>query len=49
MLFEARVIENEGYRAQMQGKTMRDNPYDSQLPQHWLWRKGFIEAFKDSN
>lgn len=43
-------IKDEGYRAQAAGKTLQDNPY---LPidstNHWNWRAGFLEAFKDSH
>jgi hypothetical protein len=44
------TIINLGYKAQMEGKNMvRDNPYDQSTSEYWLWRQGFIEAFKDSN
>lgn len=26
-----------------------DNPYPATDPNHWEWRKGFIQAFNDSN
>lgn len=43
-------VTNEGYRAQCDGKDMvSNNPYPSNTNNHWLWRKGFIDAFQDSN
>jgi hypothetical protein len=43
-------VTNEGYRAQCDGKDMvRNNPYPPDCNNHWLWRKGFIDAFQDSN
>lgn len=47
---EQQAIKDAGYKAQAEGKDMvKDNPYQSSDPQHWLWRKGFIEAHQDSN
>lgn len=47
---EQQAIKDTGYRAQAQGKDMvKDNPYPSTDPEHWLWRKGFVEAHYDSN
>jgi hypothetical protein len=41
---------NEGYRAQAAGKNMvSDNPHPTGDPKHWTWRRGFLQAFKDSN
>lgn len=42
-------VKDEGYRAQADGKSMQDNYYPSSDPKHWLWRAGYLEAFKDSN
>ena len=43
-------VFNEGYRAQAHGLDMvKVNPYESEDNRHWAWRKGFIQAFKDSN
>ncbi len=41
--------ENQGYAAQSSGKSMSANPYLANTPEYWAWRKGFLEAFKDSN
>lgn len=43
------VVFNEGYRAQAAGGKLADNPYPPSESQHWDWRKGFLEAFMDSN
>lgn len=41
---------NEGYLAEAHGKDMvKDNPYLANDPKHWQWRKGYIQAFKDSH
>ena len=42
-------VLNAGYRAQYQGLSLSDNPYEPSLQAHWLWRDGFLEAVKDSN
>lgn len=43
-------ILNQGYLAQMAGKNMvRDNPYDQATNDYWIWRSGYVQAFKDSN
>ena len=37
-------------RAHAAGKDMtRGNEYPSTDPRHWLWRRGYLEAFKDAN
>jgi ribosomal protein L7/L12 len=44
-------IENEGYQARAAGKSfVRDNHYDSDTNElsHRAWRKGYLQAFKDS-
>lgn len=42
-------VFNEGYRAQAQGKDLvKDNPHQTSSL-HWVWRAGFLQAFKDSN
>ena len=42
------VLKNEGYKARAEGKDMvKDNPYPSSDDQHWKWRAGYLEAFKD--
>jgi hypothetical protein len=28
---------------------VKANPYPSSDPNHWTWRRGFLQAFKDSN
>ncbi len=43
-------IKDAGYRAHAAGKDMtRGNEYPSTDPRHWLWRRGYLEAFKDAN
>ena len=43
-------VINEGYAAQARGKNLvNDNPYNADDPRYWEWRKGYLEAFKDSN
>lgn len=44
-------IKDEGYQAYVNGKDMvKDNPYPSSAAfVYWTWRKGFIEAFQDTN
>lgn len=43
-------IKDEGYQAQAAGRSLvADNPYSGVDPRHWLWRSGFLEAFRDSN
>lgn len=42
-------IKDEGYRAHATGKDMNTNPYPGTDHRHWIWRKGYLEAFKDSN
>lgn len=47
---EQQAIKNAGYQAQAQKKDMvKDNPYPPADSEHWLWRKGFVEAHYDSN
>jgi hypothetical protein len=42
-------VFNEGYGAQVLGKSLtEDNPYSHTDPNHWTWRKGFLQAFVDS-
>lgn len=43
-------IKDAGYRAHAGGKDMcANNPYPESDCRHWLWRKGYLEAFKDAN
>jgi len=42
-------IKNEGYKAQAAGKSLSNNPYPVIDAKHWLWRAGWVEAFRDSN
>ena len=43
-------IKDEGYRSHAAGKDMvNGNPYPGTDSRHWLWRKGYLEAFKDAN
>lgn len=43
-------IKDAGYRTHASGKDMRAaNPYPENDCRHWLWRKGYLEAFKDAN
>ena len=47
---EAIGAQNLGYQAQAFGKDLvKNNPYHIDNYLHWEWRKGFLEAFKDSN
>lgn len=47
---EDQKIKDEGYTAFAQKKNMiNDNPYSSDDPKHWLWRKGYLEAFQEAN
>ncbi len=43
-------IKDKGYRAYVSGTDMnKGNPYGQNDPCYWLWRKGYLEAFKDAN
>lgn len=43
-------IKDEGYRAHANGHDMvKANPHPGTDPRHWIWRKGYLEAFKDAN
>lgn len=43
-------IKDEGYRAHVAGSDMvKGNPHPTTSSYHWLWRKGYLEAFKDAN
>lgn len=43
-------IKDEGYRSHAAGQDMgKSNPYLGTDHRHWIWRKGYLEAFKDAN
>lgn len=43
-------IKDAGYTAHAAGKDMcNNNPYPENDCRHWLWRNGYLEAFKDAN
>lgn len=47
---QQQAIKDIGYRAQAAGEDMiADNPYAGTTEEYWLWREGFLEAFRDSN
>lgn len=41
--------DNEGYRAQALGFKLHDNPYIVSTPAYTQWRRGYLDAFKDSH
>jgi len=47
---EQQSIKDDGYKAHAKSLDMRKgNPYSEDDCRHWLWRRGYLEAFKDSN
>lgn len=38
----------EGCRAHRAGLKLSDTPYASHTAEHWVWRLGYIQSFKDS-
>jgi len=45
-----RDIENEGYRDQVRGLNLiSDNPYAMGDAKYGPWRKGWLEAWRDSH
>ncbi len=43
-------IKDDGYKAHVSGKDMSsNNPYSEDDCRYWVWRSGYLEAFKDAN